>query len=67
MNNSTKFLIFILVLFFIGILTIKKNYFDYKSMKDYHTISGFYSSLACVITSLVLFLLYVTGNIPFKN
>lgn len=67
MKDSHKFLIFIVILFLIGILTIKKNYRDFKSYKDYHTISGFYSSLACIVASLILIILYFSGKIPFND
>jgi hypothetical protein len=67
MKDSYKFLIFIICLFLIGLLTIKKNYGDYKSLKDYHTISGFYSSLSCIIASVILLILYLLGKIPFND
>lgn len=67
MKDSYKFLIFIFILALIGVFTIKKNYDDYKLIKNYHTIKGYYSSLACIVTSIILIILFFLKKIPFND
>ena len=63
MKTLHIFILFIFILFIVGFWDIKKSYENYKNAPSYGTISGFYSSVAAIILSVVLLVLYLIGYI----
>jgi hypothetical protein len=63
MKTLHFFILFIFILFVVGFWDIKKSYENYKNTPSYGTISGFYSSVAAIILSIVLLILYLIGYI----
>ncbi len=66
MKTIHIFILFIFVLFIVGIWDIKGSYNNYIRAPSYPTISSFYSKIAGIILSLILLILYLLGyvNIP---
>ena len=63
MKTLHIFILFNIFLFFYGVWDIKKMYLNYKNNPFYGTISGFYSSVAAIVLSIILLILYLLGYV----
>jgi len=63
MKTLYIFILFVFILFIVGIWDIKKSYENYKNSPSYGTISGFYSSIGAIVLSVILLISFLLGYI----
>jgi len=61
------FILFILVLFIVGIWDIKKSFNEYSTNPNYSTINSFYGKICGIILSVILLILYLLGYIQIND